>query len=228
MSEERAKIIIDELDILDFLKELKKIRSRIWMWQTIPIQLGGGRRVHLGAVRNINFDRKSIDIQPMVGSKFKFIKSKEIFLYHQDRQIGFRAKVKELDDEFIHVYFPQKLNLLTGYEFSDFKIVDNEDEEHHRHMREAARKSATANQYVEVLRYFGVNKNEKSVYRLHDISSGGLGIITLDPGDFIKGEKIEILSINGKATATKIQGEVVAIRRLDGDDDLFKVGVKFF
>jgi hypothetical protein len=163
----------------------------------------------------------------MVGSKFKFIKTEEIFLYQQERQIGFRARVKEIETEFVDVYFPRKLNILTGHEFSDFKIVEDENTDKFSHMRTAPRKTAGANQYIELMRHLEPHQGERSVYRLHDISSGGMGVITLDPGDFLKGEQVDIMAINGKASASKLRGEVVAIRKLDGDADLFKVGFKF-
>ena len=164
---------------------------------------------------------------------FKFSKDKEIFVYAESEAVSFKAKVKSCGDIYIICQAPPVLHILPANLFENIQIIEKEDEAANVHKRRSARRAAKPGQLAGIVRTNDIPKGkslrdlDQELFVLNDISTGGMSILVDDPGEFDVGEKVSVIAIDGKLLPRPLQGDVKSVRKLDGDLDQFKVGVKF-
>jgi len=221
----RAKIIVDELEILDILTEIKEVREKLWIWQKGTDKVE--RRVHFGFIRSLNLVQNFLDIKAPVGTKFKFAEKGDIYIFSKEESMAFKAAIRNSGPDFISISFPTKLNQLTSEELKNIQIIEKEQEEKFSHLRGTPRTQVEEDQTIHLKRIDGKHMGEEDDYTLFDISTGGMAFLVFDPGDFIKNEKLVVTMMNGKSLPKHLRGKVVSIRKVDDQEDQFKVGVQF-
>jgi hypothetical protein len=90
--------------------------------------------------------------------------------------------------------------------------------------RESPRARPKEDKYVKILRPL---TGESMIYRLFDLSRGGMGFVSLSENEFSKGEELQIMGFNEFLLDDPLIGKVMSIRPMDEHQVEFKVGVKF-
>jgi hypothetical protein len=90
--------------------------------------------------------------------------------------------------------------------------------------RESPRARPKEDKYVKILRPL---TGESMIYRLFDLSRGGMGFVSLSESEFPKGEELQIMGFNEFLLDDPLIGKVMSIRPMDEHQVEFKVGVKF-
>lgn len=221
---ESKQVITDDLEIIDFFRVLHKSKERLWLWQQ-RLNDQGERPVHFCVLRKLDVLKKSVELTPLTDEGFTFgSKDLELFLYSRKRNIAFKFVPRELEDHYIMLALPAKLNFLSEDLAAKISLVETENEEENLHRRQQPRKAAGEKQTVTLTKEGDQGKGKQ--YALYDISAGGLALKSPDPGLFSKGEKLIALKINDQELPNPVKCKVVSVRHII-DDDLFKVGVQF-
>lgn len=90
--------------------------------------------------------------------------------------------------------------------------------------RESPRARPKIDKFVKVAKIRG---SGPEIYKLFDLSRGGMGFIIYDENSLAKGEEIHILGFNEFDLDDPLIGKIMSIRPIDGAPSEFKVGVKF-
>ncbi len=90
--------------------------------------------------------------------------------------------------------------------------------------RESPRARPKDDKWVKVMRSQG---EMPLVYRLFDLSRGGLGFISAVENEFTKGSLIYVVGFNDYDLDDPLIGSIMSIRSMDGNLGEFKVGIKF-
>jgi hypothetical protein len=90
--------------------------------------------------------------------------------------------------------------------------------------RESPRARPKDDKFVKIL---SPNGNGPMIYRLFDLSRGGLGFVSLSETEFSKGTDIQIMGFNEFQLDDPLIGKVMSIRPMDEHQVEFKIGVKF-
>jgi c-di-GMP-binding flagellar brake protein YcgR len=90
--------------------------------------------------------------------------------------------------------------------------------------RESPRARPKDDKWVKVLRSQG---QSPLVYKLFDLSRGGLGFVSAVESEFTKGSLIYIVGFNDYDLDDPLIGTIMSIRSMDGNLGEFKVGIKF-
>ena len=218
-----AQLIDDDLEIIDILKALKNEREKLWLWQ--PKGTSESRAVHYGVIRRCDIMKKLIEIVPTRAKGFKFSSPRELFLFSERRCIACKVKVQEYEGGYLTFVLPDRMNLMPGDFLEKFKIVEPENEQKFSHLRQLPRRAAKGGQMLGLLRE-DEESDRLDYFSLYDISQGGMGFRAEDPGEFLVGDKVIAVEIDGKPLPKKLRGEVVAVRQME-DENNFKIGVKF-
>jgi len=196
-------------------------------------QEGKPRPVHYGVLHKINETNGRLEFRPFRTSIFRFANAEDLFVYSESESVSFKAKVFNCGELFLICALPSALHILASNLFEDIQLVEREDESAHVHKRETPRKPAKPGQLAGIIRMKAENENIKlrdlplEIFVLHDISTGGMAILVDDPGEFTVNNRVILVTIDAKNLARPIYGRVMSIRKMDGDLDQFKVGVKF-
>lgn len=92
--------------------------------------------------------------------------------------------------------------------------------------REHNRFQFTSWTWGKVVREFDFN-NEFKMYKLHDLSQGGISLITHSPEEFRPGQKFVLKAIEGKALQKEIVVIVKYIANQNDEEGNFRVGCEF-
>jgi hypothetical protein len=65
------------------------------------------------------------------------------------------------------------------------------------------------------------------IYKLFDLSQGGMAFVSFDESEFAKGSEIHIVGFNDFDLDDPLVGNIMSIRPIDGELSEFKIGVKF-
>lgn len=227
MGEAVSKIIIsDDMEIHGLLKAILKTKERLWIWQK---KRGDGTRpVHYATIKRVDQIKKTVVIQPNNTTGFRFDPKEPVFIYSQDRFIAFKVPVREYDKFYISFSLPGRINHLDSEWINGLELVEREDENSNLHKRAQQRVSAQNDQIVSVRKISGTDvASRPQFYMLYDMSKGGMGFKMDDPAEFVPGDRIEVLGIDGKELPKKLRGTVKAVRQMDDLLKSFKVGVQF-
>ncbi len=107
---------------------------------------------------------------------------------------------------------------------SEFGLSVDEEDKLFADKREAPRARPKNDKWVKVARLAGEGP---VVYKLFDLSQGGMGFVGSNDVDFIKGAEIHIMGFNNFDLDDPLIGKVMSIRPMDGTENEFKIGVKF-
>jgi hypothetical protein len=216
--------ITDDLEIIDIFRQLMRTKEKLWTWQQVPSS-SGSRPVHFSVVKRVDPIKKIVEVEPTTKDGFRFNEKNEIIIYSRKKNIAIKFKSKRLNPEYIQFSMPPRLNLLSPELAEKISVVEKENEAANMHLRSTPRKK-TADGFVMLFKTLDETDEKSSLFHLYDISSGGMGLKTSDPGEFISGMTLRIVNINGKDLAKPMTGKVMSIREMP-EDECFKVGVKF-
>ena len=90
--------------------------------------------------------------------------------------------------------------------------------------RSSPRAKPKGDKWVKVLR---VGEVESELFKLTDLSRGGLGFIVYNEDQFVKNSIIKILGFEQFDLDDPLIGTVMSVRQLNDSDTEFKVGIKF-
>jgi hypothetical protein len=107
----------------------------------------------------------------------------------------------------------------------EFNMSLDEEDKIFAGLRESPRARAKENKWVKVS---FEDSSEFGVFKLYDLSRGGLGFICSKESEFKKGLRIKIIGFNDFDLDDPILGEVMSLRPVDESQIEFKVGVKFY
>ena len=103
----------------------------------------------------------------------------------------------------------------------EFGLTVDEEDKLFADKRESPRARPKMDKYVKILKDQG---EAPLVYKLFDLSRGGMGFLCINEVEFIKGSDVNIVGFNDFDLDDPLVGQVMSIRSMDGE---FKVGVKF-
>ncbi len=223
---EERRYIVDDLEIIDIFRVFFKTKEKLWFWQPKE-KPDSNRPIHFAIVTKVNIIGKSISIEPVSKEGFRFTPEKDIFLYSKDKNIAVKLKPRRMKPNHIVLPLPERISILSEKFASIISIVEKEDEQSHIHKRAAPRKQAEGPQsaLIKKLKTDGTAEPSKRV-GIYDVSPGGMGLKTDDPGEFEKDQKISVLCINDTHLPRPIQGTIISIRHIE-EDDCFKIGIQF-
>jgi hypothetical protein len=107
---------------------------------------------------------------------------------------------------------------------NEFGLSLDEEDKIFASQRESPRARPKDDKWVKVVMR---NSGEAILYKLFDLSRGGMGFLCSGETEFQKGESIEVKGFNDYELDDPLLGEVMSIRPMDSDMSEFKVGVKF-
>ncbi|MCK5884405.1 MAG: PilZ domain-containing protein [Bacteriovoracaceae bacterium] len=215
--------LINDLEIIQIFKTLLNSGQKVWLWQN-PKDKGGSRHAHYAVVKRYDVIDKYIEVRPIEGAQFRFTFDTPVFLMSEGCDVAFQLKIRKFEPLFIAFETPQKMKIVSGDFKRGLQIVEKEDEEKFSHMRTAPRKSAAEQRSIGITK--GESERNTIYYFLYDISSGGMGFLTDDPGEFTIGDFVVAHAIDGNPLPKALRGKVVAIRNME-ESLSFKVGVTF-
>ncbi len=222
-----VRTIVDDLEIIDFFRVMHKTRERLWLWQSRPATKSDSsskRQIHVAIITRLNLVERFIVFESMSDEGMRFVENRDIFLYSDERNVATKFKPRQVRTQRIFVPFPSKLSV-PSQEFSiaDCLGIERENEEDNLDQRSSPRKRAYGIQSVLVEKPNSEGPKRISIY---DISTGGMGLKSQDPGEFDKSQEILLLMVNNTKLTKPIKGTVVSIRQVK-KDNLFKVGIQF-
>ena len=106
----------------------------------------------------------------------------------------------------------------------EFGLSLDQEDKLYADKRESPRARPKEDKFVKILR---PTAEGAMIYRLFDLSRGGLGFVSLSENEFSKGEDIQILGFNEFQLDDPLFGKVMSIRPMDEHQVEFKIGVKF-
>lgn len=222
MSEEGTenKEITDDLEIIDQLKVLNSTKEKVWLWQNV-----GERTVYFALVKKIDQLRKLVQIHPTTKKGFHFASKENVYMYSQDKLVAMKLEIREIEKDYLVFSLPKKIMRVSESFVAGLQIVERENEGAHVHERTHDRNEIHGEKFVRVK---PADENVLPLeYYLNDISQGGLSFRVQDVGEFHKGDKIEIVEMNGQPLEPVLKGEVMSIRELPAAGNFYKVGVRY-
>ncbi len=215
--------IEDDLTIINIFKKLLSTGDKVWLWQN-PEHKGGIRHAHFAVIKRYDILEKYIEVRPIEGHNFRFTPKRPVYLLSDDFKVAFLMKIKKFEPLFIAFETPTKLKVVSDDFKRGLEIVEKENEKKFSHLRSAPRKSASEDQSIGITRE--TKEGKFQYYFLYDISAGGMGFLSEDPGEFAVGDSLFAHSIDGNSLPRVLKGKVVAIRNME-ETGHFKVGVQF-
>lgn len=106
---------------------------------------------------------------------------------------------------------------------NEFGLSVDEEDKLFADKRESPRARPKDDKWVKVAKFEG---DGPQIFKLFDLSRGGMGFVTFDEHEFPKGSTIHIVGFNEFDLDDPLVGKVMSIRPIDGEVE-FKVGVKF-
>ena len=223
---EKKDQVTDEFEIHSFFRVLNQSRDKIWLWQKELVD--GKRLVQYGVVKKVDLIKKVIHVSPCSTKGFKFLTLEEYFFYDSQKSLAFKFKARELTSDMMVIPIPQAIHKLSSDFLKNVELVEIENEELFKHLREAPRVQTKNDQFVSLVRVQEETSSSKlEIFTLYDISQGGMGFKIDDPSEFEIDEVVEVKHINENAVPKIMIGEVVSVRQDEAHNNEFKVGVKF-
>ncbi|WP_417335600.1 PilZ domain-containing protein [Halobacteriovorax marinus] len=216
--------IHDEFEIHSFFRVLNQSKAKIWLWQRKDEK----RVVQYAVVRKVDLIKQVVHIAPCSSKGFKFTSIDEFFFFNAQKSLAFKFSARDLTKDMIIFPIPNRILKVSNDFLKNIELVEKENEDKFKHLRNAPRVQPQGQQQVTIKRLLlsGEYSHQES-FPLYDMSSGGMGIKVIDPSEFDIGDLIQVVAINAKEAPKKMSGEVVSIRQAEDDSSVFKVGIKF-
>ncbi|MBA2403902.1 MAG: PilZ domain-containing protein [Bdellovibrionales bacterium] len=107
---------------------------------------------------------------------------------------------------------------------NEFGLSVDEEDKLFADKRESPRARPKMDKWVKIAKLRG---DGPVVYKLFDLSQGGMGFVSFDETEFTKGTQIHIVGFNDFDLDDPLVGKVMSIRPIDGVQSEFKIGVAF-
>ncbi len=214
---------IDNIDrILELFEAMRVYKDRAWLWQKTQPNNNQNRIIQFGVVKHLDHLKKQIHLKTYRTKKFHFERSEPIYLFSQDHLVATKMDVKSCYLESLSFAFPQQLTMVDNEFFERLELIEVEDDQRHKHLRNTPRKTLNKDKLATLVKVDGTTE----FLNIYDISDGGLSVLIEDPGQYLLGEAVKITSVDGKNLKNTLCGEVRNISRLSNDSSVFKVGIK--
>lgn len=107
---------------------------------------------------------------------------------------------------------------------NEFGLTVDEEDKIYADKRESPRARPKADKWVKI----ALPQSEgPSIYKLFDLSQGGMAFVGFEETEFEKGGEVKIVGFNDFDLDDPLIGKIMSIRPIDGADSEFKFGVKF-
>tara|TARA_B100000925_G_scaffold291590_1_gene280245 strand:+ start:1314 stop:2294 length:981 start_codon:yes stop_codon:yes gene_type:complete len=115
-NEDYTKVVINELEILDIFHELQANNSRFLIWRKQKSPGEERVRVVTGILSSNLVEKEVVFIDLTSGNKLveNFGEESELFCFNPDKNILFKASIKELNVTKITLRFPNKVNIISA------------------------------------------------------------------------------------------------------------------
>ena len=220
--ESESVLIDDELEIIDLIRSIHAGKEKLWLWQKVSDK---ERMVHLATIRKVDLIEKKFSIGPLSDNGFDFKFGGDIFLCSKERNIASKITPVKITNNAILLPIPDQIRSLSKALITELPIVEVDNEEGNIKDRQFKRSKAKDHQFA-IVKKLNEEQQEGRKYLVHDISVGGIGLITNEPGEFKTKQKLQIISINYRTPPNPIIGEVLSVRHVE-EENFFKVGVQF-
>jgi hypothetical protein len=107
---------------------------------------------------------------------------------------------------------------------NEFGLSVDEEDKLFAEKRESPRARPKIDKWVKVAKLAG---NGPEMFKLFDLSRGGLGFVAFSETEFTKGSEIHIVGFNDFDLDDPLVGKIMSLRPIDGTQSEFKIGVKF-
>lgn len=107
---------------------------------------------------------------------------------------------------------------------NEFGLSVDEEDKLFADKRESPRARPKIDKWVKVAKLQG---SGPEMYKLFDLSRGGMGFVSFSEAEFAKGSEVHIVGFNDFDLDDPLVGKVMSLRPIDGVQSEFKVGVKF-
>ena len=107
---------------------------------------------------------------------------------------------------------------------NEFGLSMDEEDKLFADKRESPRARPKIDKWVKVAKLQG---NGPEMYKLFDLSRGGMGFVSFSEDEFTKGSEVHIVGFNDFDLDDPLVGKVMSLRPIDGVQSEFKIGVKF-
>lgn len=107
---------------------------------------------------------------------------------------------------------------------NEFGLTLDEEDKMFADKRESPRARPKNDKWVKVAKLQG---DGPVIFKLFDLSQGGMAFVTFDETEFTKGTEIHIVGFNDFDLDDPLVGKVMSIRPIDGATSEFKIGVAF-
>ena len=216
-----AKEITDDLEIIDLLKVISSSKEKVWIWQNDKDRL-----VFHALIKKVDPLSKLVHVHPTSSKGFHFSSKDNVFLYSAKKLVATKIIIRELEDEYMIFSLPKKVMRVSESFVDGLEFVEKENEGAHVHERTHDRNEIHGEKFIKVHFPDQPPKNGK-IYYLNDISKSGLSFRVDDPGEFHKGDSLEVSEMNGKILTPFIKGEVMSVRELPNAAKEYKIGLRF-
>jgi hypothetical protein len=191
-----------------------------------------GPLIFKSQILNVSPDGISISIPP----ELRVLEDPEIMVIKGSigQDLAEPWRVKRLREDFSRVISSEVVKIKSMAERStrdqdllntEFGPIDpDKEDEIFAGQRESPRARPKFNKMVKLARFRG---SGPEIFKLFDLSRGGMGFIVSDGTEFSKGEDIHILGFNDFELDDPLIGTIMSIRPIDGTKSEFKIGVKF-
>lgn len=211
-------------EIDKFLGTLKAREEKVWLWQE-SLEDFEKPLVHFGSLFKYD-DTKGIgEIKPTSEDGFTFRPEMEINLYCPGYTLWFKFESREVRERKVTFNRPDRMSKLDPEFIQQLELIEIENEKENMHMRQAPRRQAKGEKRVGVQKATDPLERIRE-YHLYDMSKSGAGFIVDNPALYERGQKIILLSLDGKALDVPLRGRIMGVRQMD-DDEQFKVGIMF-
>lgn len=213
---------------------VERAKPAFILWQ---LEAEGNRRVKFFKFNLRKTEKSELHLveQETQDSPFSM---QDLYAYCEEFGFIFKTQISAISGQDIFLMNPVIIKLLEeddvqfiqGLSEMDFssapwrvkKLDNTEEEEVYTAFREAPRARPKADKKVSLYKSGEAERREE--FTLFDISRGGLSFLVEKEDKFLKGEYLEIASLEGEELDVILIGEIMSIR---SQGESWKVGIKF-
>ncbi len=173
-----------------------------------------------------------VDVQEIFGADIGVTFPKELKLLEDDDNFNVKDLSKKNPGTEIHeasterkvIPLSQRSNHDQRILSEDFEVNLDEEDRIYADKRESPRARPRSKKRVKVAKF---KSSGPVIYKLIDLSRGGIGLISKQEDEFIKGEEVHIVGFDNADLDDPLVGEIMSVRPIEGPLLQFKVGVQF-
>ncbi|MBT7611095.1 MAG: hypothetical protein HN576_15145 [Bacteriovoracaceae bacterium] len=198
--------------------------DKIWLWQD-SLNKNEKPIIHFAKLIKENIKSRHIEFRSIEQHILNLKPEQSVNILSPTSLIYFQCAIKRLESYQMMLNSPKEIFLLTQEIVNSWNLLPAEDELANKHLRQAPRVQAKISKRIGIQR--AIDPMERVIeYPLYDMSQTGAGFLISHPSEFEVNQKLIIKTLDGKAIARKIRGEIKGIREME-DKNSFKVGIMF-